>query len=64
MASPPPGLIAAAILLPPLAVFLSEGVTRNFWISFGLTCLAFLPGVVFTLYTLLKRPPPAARGTA
>ena len=54
-----PGLVAAAILLPPLAIFMAEGVTRNFWISFGLTCLAFLPGVAFTLYTLLKRRPPA-----
>ena len=49
-----PGLIAAALLLPPLAVFLSEGVTRNFWISFGLTCLAYLPGVIFTFYALTR----------
>lgn len=57
-----PGLIAAAILLPPLAVFLVEGVARTFWISFGLTCLGYLPGVVFTFYALLKRP--AAPGAA
>lgn len=57
-----PGVIVAAILLPPLAVFLVEGVARNFWISFGLTCLGFLPGVVFTFYTLLKRS--AAPGPA
>jgi uncharacterized membrane protein YqaE (UPF0057 family) len=49
-----PGLIAAALLLPPLAVFLSEGVTRNFWISFGLTCLAYLPGVIFTFYAVTR----------
>ncbi len=61
-ASLSPGLIAAAILLPPLAIFLWQGVGRNFWIAFGLTCLAFLPGVVFTFYTLLKRP--AAPGPA
>ena len=54
------GLIVAALLLPPLAIFLSEGVTRNFWISFGLTCLAFLPGVAFTFYALLKRRPAPA----
>ena len=51
-----PGLIVAALLLPPLAIFLAEGVTRNFWIGFGLTCLGYLPGVVFAFYTLLKRP--------
>ena len=54
------GIVAAAILLPPLAIFLTEGVTRNFWISFGLTCLAFLPGVAFTFYALLKRRPAPA----
>jgi uncharacterized membrane protein YqaE (UPF0057 family) len=59
-----PGLIVAALLLPPLAIFLSEGVTRNFWISFGLTCLGYLPGVAFTFYTLLKRPAAAPTGTA
>ena len=53
------GLIVAALLLPPLAIFLSEGVTRNFWIAFGLTCLGYLPGVAFTFYVLLKRPPVA-----
>jgi uncharacterized membrane protein YqaE (UPF0057 family) len=56
------GLIVAALLLPPLALFLSEGVTRNFWIAFGLTCLGYLPGVVFAFYALLKRP--AAPGPA
>ena len=49
------GLIVAALLLPPLALFLSEGVTRNFWIAFGLTCLGYLPGVAFAFYILLKR---------
>ena len=39
--------IVAALLLPPLGVYLSEGVTRNFWIAGGLTLLAFLPGVIF-----------------
>ena len=52
-----PGLIVAALLLPPLAIFLAEGVTRNFWIAFGLTCLGYLPGIAFTFYTLLKRRP-------
>ena len=51
-----PGVAVAALLLPPLAIFLSEGVTRNFWIAFGLTCLGFIPGVAFAFYTLLKRP--------
>ena len=46
--------IAAAILLPPLALFLVRGVSRDFWISLGLTCLGYLPGVAFALFGLLK----------
>jgi uncharacterized membrane protein YqaE (UPF0057 family) len=51
----PVGLIIAALLLPPLALFLDEGVSRNFWIDVGLTCLGFLPGVVFALFVLISR---------
>ena len=58
------GLIVAALLLPPLAIFLAEGVTRNFWISFGLTCLGYLPGVAFVFYTLLKRSPEGSPAAA
>jgi uncharacterized membrane protein YqaE (UPF0057 family) len=50
-----PGFILAAIFLPPLALFMSEGMSRNFWICFGLTCLGYLPGVAFALCTLLSR---------
>ena len=57
-----PGLIVAALLLPPLAIFLSEGVTRNFWIGLGLTCLGYLPGILFAFFTLLRKP--AARTEA
>jgi len=53
-------LILAALFLPPLAVFLAEGVSRNFWIALGLTCLGYLPGVAFAFFTLLRRPPPVS----
>ena len=45
---------AAAILLPPLALFLVQGVSRDFWIAFGLTCLGYLPGAAFALFTLMN----------
>lgn len=55
------GIILAALFLPPLALFLSEGVSRNFWIAAGLTCLGYLPGVVFAFFILLQdRSVPAA----
>jgi uncharacterized membrane protein YqaE (UPF0057 family) len=45
--------IVAAILLPPLGIFLSRGLGRDFWIGIVLTLIAFLPGVVFALYVVL-----------
>ena len=59
-----PGLIIAALLLPPLALYLAEGVGVRFWIGLGLTCLGFVPGVIFALFVLITRhrarPPEAA----
>ena len=54
------GLIVAALLLPPLAIFLDEGISRNFWITFALTCLGFLLGVVYAFVILAKKPRAAA----
>jgi uncharacterized membrane protein YqaE (UPF0057 family) len=48
-------MAVAAVLLPPLALFLLEGVSRNFWIAFALTCLGYVPGAAFALYMLLNR---------
>ena len=48
-----PVLIIAALLLPPLALYLAEGVGARFWIALGLTCLGFLPGVAFALFVIL-----------
>jgi uncharacterized membrane protein YqaE (UPF0057 family) len=53
------GQIVAALLLPPLAIFIADGATRNFWIGFGLTCLGYLPGVIFAFFILLARRPNA-----
>lgn len=45
--------IIAAILLPPLGVFLNRGLGSHFWISVVLTILAFVPGVIYALYLIL-----------
>jgi uncharacterized membrane protein YqaE (UPF0057 family) len=42
-------LIILAILIPPLAVGLKEGIGSRFWISLLLTLLFFLPGVIYAL---------------
>lgn len=41
--------IILAILIPPLAVFLHEGVTSRFWISIILWILGVIPGIIFAL---------------
>ncbi|MGV3640597.1 MAG: YqaE/Pmp3 family membrane protein [Adhaeribacter sp.] len=42
-------LIILAILIPPLAVGLKEGITSRFWISLLLTLLFFIPGMIYAL---------------
>lgn len=41
--------IILAVLLPPLAVFLHEGIGSSFWISIILTLLGYLPGIIYAL---------------
>jgi len=54
-----PLAIIAAILLPPLGLFLDRGITPAFWIAVVLTCLGYVPGVIYALVMIL-RPRPAA----
>lgn len=46
-------IIILCFFLPPLAVYLSEGITTNFWIDLILTLLFWLPGVIFALIVCL-----------
>ena len=50
----PAGRIVAAVLLPPLAVFLERGLGSSFWIAVVLTLLWWLPGIAFALAVVLK----------
>jgi uncharacterized membrane protein YqaE (UPF0057 family) len=45
-----------AVLLPPLGVFLRFGIGRLFWIDLVLTLFAWVPGMIFALVTVLRRP--------
>jgi uncharacterized membrane protein YqaE (UPF0057 family) len=48
-------LAILAILLPPLAVYLHEGVINTkFWISIILTLLFWIPGVIYALIVVLS----------
>jgi uncharacterized membrane protein YqaE (UPF0057 family) len=41
--------IVLAILLPPLAVFLTVGVGMHFWVNILLTILGVVPGMIHAL---------------
>lgn len=45
--------IIAAILLPPLGVFLVRGLTPAFWVTVLATIVGWLPGVILALLLLL-----------
>ncbi len=47
-------LVVAAVLLPPLAVYLVDGFGTRFWMGLVLTILAWVPGVLFALWVVLS----------
>jgi len=49
-------LVILAILLPPLAVYLHEGVINGkFWLDLVLTLLLFIPGIIYALIVVLGK---------
>ena len=46
--------IVAAIILPPLGVFLQVGLTKHFWINILLTLLGYIPGIVHAVWVIAK----------
>ena len=49
-----PAAIIAALLLPPLGIFLARGIGPVFWIGTVLTVLFWVPGILFALAVVLK----------
>lgn len=47
--------IIIAILLPPLGVFLQDGLGKHFWINVLLTILGYIPGIVHAVYIIARR---------
>ncbi|WP_334119254.1 YqaE/Pmp3 family membrane protein [Limnobacter sp.] len=47
--------ILIAILVPPLGVFLQEGLGKHFWINIILTLLGYIPGIVHAVYIIAKK---------
>jgi len=51
---PSAAAVIAAILLPPLGIFLARGLRPIFWIGTGLTILFWVPGILFALAVVLR----------
>ena len=47
--------IIAAIVLPPLGVFLQVGIGKAFWLNILLTLLGYIPGIVHAIWIIAKR---------
>jgi uncharacterized membrane protein YqaE (UPF0057 family) len=47
--------ILAAIVLPPLGVFLQVGLGLHFWLNILLTLLGYLPGIVHAIWVVLRK---------
>ncbi|EGW34877.1 uncharacterized protein SPAPADRAFT_57975 [Spathaspora passalidarum NRRL Y-27907] len=46
--------IIAAVILPPLGVFLERGCVGSFFLNILLTILGYIPGIIHALYIILK----------
>jgi uncharacterized membrane protein YqaE (UPF0057 family) len=46
--------VVAAVLLPPLGIFLAHGLGSTFWIGTLLTVIGWVPGMVFALVALFR----------
>jgi uncharacterized membrane protein YqaE (UPF0057 family) len=47
--------VLAAIVLPPLGVFLQVGIGLHFWINILLTLFGFIPGIVHAIWIIAKK---------
>lgn len=47
-------LVIIAIILPPLAVALVDGLRAPFWLDLLLTILFYLPGLIYALYRIFR----------
>jgi uncharacterized membrane protein YqaE (UPF0057 family) len=47
--------VLLSILVPPLGVFLQEGIGMQFWINLLLTLLGYVPGLVHAVWIIARR---------
>ncbi|PSQ86688.1 MAG: YqaE/Pmp3 family membrane protein [Bacteroidetes bacterium QS_3_64_15] len=47
--------VLLSIVLPPLGVFLEEGIGTQFWINLLLTLMVYIPGLVHAIWIIARR---------
>ncbi|MCL4167623.1 UNVERIFIED_CONTAM: hypothetical protein GTU68_053333 [Idotea baltica] len=47
--------IILAFFVPPLGVFLQEGIGKHFWINILLTLLGYIPGIIHAIWIIIKK---------
>jgi len=47
--------IIAAIVLPPLGVFLQVGIGFHFWLNILLTIFGYVPLIIHAIWVILKK---------
>ena len=43
-----------AFFIPPLGVYLQEGLSKRHWLALLLTILGFVPGVLYAVYVIFQ----------
>ena len=47
--------VLLSIVVPPLGVFLQEGLGKQFWINVLLTLFGYVPGLVHAVWIIARR---------
>lgn len=47
--------ILLSVLIPPLGVFLQEGIGKHFWLNILLTLLGYIPGLVHAIWIIARQ---------
>lgn len=47
--------IVLSVILPPVGVFLQEGIGFHFWLNIVLTLLGYIPGLVHAIWIIARR---------
>jgi uncharacterized membrane protein YqaE (UPF0057 family) len=46
--------ILVAVFIPPLGVFLTVGIGKDFWINLVLSCFFVFPGTIHAIWIIAK----------